>query len=110
VLKLSARLSEIDAKVLWIRLIGGPFNYESVGRVGRVHSTVQFPADSQIRHLGERYRLSVPAYHRSQIRQPKLDHQRVVRVVEKFRSAGLNPPAAHGLSGGVNDFRTPRTR
>jgi ATP-dependent helicase YprA (DUF1998 family) len=77
------------------------------GRVGRVHSTVQFPADSQIRHLSERYRLSVAAYHRSQIRQLELHYQRVVRIVEKFRSAGRKAPAARGLSGGGKRFQNP---
>jgi histidine ammonia-lyase len=35
-------------------------------------STVQFPADSQIGHLVQRYLLLAAAYHRSQIREPNL--------------------------------------
>src|ERR1700739_3457251 len=80
-----------------------PEDDEPVGRVRRVHSTVQFHADSQIRHLGERYRLSVASFHRSQIRQLKVHYQRIVGVVglaEEVRSLGYNAPTAHRLSGG----------
>jgi hypothetical protein len=50
-----------------------PVNDESRGRGAGVYSTIQYSADSQLGHLGERNLLPIAADHSHQRRHPKLD-------------------------------------